>query len=91
MLSLTSCELLQLGHGRSSLPIANVLPVRISVVKLGHNSVTAAELIDLTLIYVLTSTRSTVLSSGADTQDFYFWWMPEHDAAIQQNSAQSRA
>ena len=28
--------------------------------------------------------------SGADMQDFHFWWMPEHDVADQSNLAQSR-
>ena len=28
--------------------------------------------------------------SGADTQDFYFWRMPEHNAAIKLNLARSR-
>ena len=63
-------------------------------------SATPAELIGFTLVCVLIPTRSGVLricsvpgpavSSGADTQHFYFWWMPEHDTAIQPNLAPSR-
>ena len=67
---------------------------------LRYVSATPAELIGFTLVCVLTSTRSAAHllrpSSGSPepsctyTQDFYFWRMPEHDAAIQLNLAPSR-
>ena len=43
----------------------------------------------VTLVYVFTSTGSTVLCI-CSVAVLYFCQMPEHDTAIQQNSAQSR-
>ena len=40
--------------------------------------------------YLLRPSSGSPEPSGTDTQDFYLWWMPEHDAAIQLNLAQSR-
>ena len=34
--------------------------------------------------------NTAYLPSRADTQDFYFWRMPEHDTAIHLNLARSR-
>ena len=61
-------------------------------------SSTPAEMIGFTSVYVSISSRSGALRicsgstepSGADTQDFCFWRMPEHHAAIQLNLAWSR-
>ena len=64
-----------------------------------YASATPAELRGFSLVNVLIPTSSAALRictvpapepSGTDTQDFYFWWMPEHDAAIQLNLAPSR-
>ena len=40
--------------------------------------------------YLLLPSSGSPKPSTANTQDFYFWWVPEHDAAIQPNLAQSR-
>ena len=45
-----------------------------------------AEQIRYTLVNVLIKTRSAALHI-CDTQDFYFWRMPEHDAANTSSSA----
>ena len=40
--------------------------------------------------YLLCPSSGSPEPSGTDTQDFYIWRMPEHDAAIQLNLAPSR-